>query len=117
VSTNAVPVAALTTPLPFTTPPPDYDPKGRRDPFTTLEAGRNAGGLAVATAKLTGILRGETSPLALVETSDGLGYILKQGDTLGDGRLVDIGRDSVVFTVVPRAGATNNRVVLKLPGD
>jgi hypothetical protein len=115
--TSPGPVAALTTPPPLTTSPPDYASKGRRDPFTSLEGERAVGGLTVATAKLTGILRGGVSPLALVETPDGLGYILKPGDTLGDGRLVDIGRDTVVFTVVPKPGMTNDRVVLKLPGD
>lgn len=116
-ATGPVPVGALTPPAPLTPPPLDYEAKGRRDPFAALDAERAGGGLTVATAKLTGILRGGSLPLALVETPDGLGYILKLGDTLGDGRLVDIGRDTVVFTVVPKPGATNNRVVLKLPGD
>jgi hypothetical protein len=55
--------------------------------------------------------------MALVETADGLGYILKPGDTLGDGRLVQVGQDSVVFSVAARRGSTTNRVVLRLPGD
>jgi len=98
-------------------PLPKYDAKGRRDPFETLEVRDGASGPTVASAKLTGIVRGTKGPLALVETSDGLGYILKPGDTLGDGRLLEIGRDSVVFSVAPRMGATTDRVVLKLPGD
>ena len=53
-------------------------------------------------------------PLALVEAPDGIGYILKPGDTLGDGRLLEIGSDSVVFLVAPKTGAPSNRVVLRL---
>jgi hypothetical protein len=104
------------TPVP-TAPPTDYESRGRRDPFTNPEPERPTGGLTVTSAKLTGILRGGNAPLALVETPDGLGYILKPGDTLGDGRLVDIGRDAVVFAVVPKPGTTDDRVTLKLPGD
>ena len=43
-----------------------------------------------------------------------LGNILKPGDTLGDGRLLEIGSDSVVFLVAPKTGAPSNRVVLRL---
>jgi len=93
---------------------PKYDPRGRRDPFETLEVREGTGGLTVASTKLTGIVRSNRSALALVEAQDGIGYILKPGDTLGDGRLLEIGSDSVVFTVTSKAGAPTNRVVLKL---
>ena len=39
------------------------------------------------------------------------------GDTLGDGRLVEIGADNVVFAVATKAGAPPNRVVLKLAAN
>ena len=71
-------------------------------------------GLTVAATRLTGIIRSNRSALALVEAPDGIGYILKPGDTLGDGRLLEIGSDSVVFAVAAKAGAPSNRVVLKL---
>ena len=75
-------------------------------------------GLEVATTKLTGIVRGAGTTLALVETQDGIGYILKPGDTLGDGRLVEIGADSAIFAVAAKPGAPNtNRVVLKLAAN
>jgi Tfp pilus assembly protein PilP len=93
---------------------PKYDPRGRRDPFETLEVREGTGGLTVASTKLTGIVRSNRAALALVEAPDGIGYILKPGDTLGDGRLLEIGSDSVVFTVTSKAGAPSNRVVLKL---
>lgn len=103
----------MTAPEPVAPPAQSYEAKGRRDPFETLETREGTGGLNVASTKLTGIVRGQ-STLALVETVDGIGYILKPGDTLGDGRLVEIGADSVVFTVTPKPGSTTNRVVLRL---
>ena len=93
---------------------PKYEIKGRRDPFETLEVKEGAAGSTVASAKLTGIVRSARSTLALVETPDGIGYILKPGDALGDGRLLEIGSDSVVFQVTPKPGSPTNRVVLKL---
>ena len=93
---------------------PKYDAKGRRDPFETLEVREGSGGLTVAATRLTGIVRSNRVALALVEAPDGIGYILKPGDTLGDGRLLEIGSDSVVFMVAPKTGAPSNRVVLRL---
>ena len=93
---------------------PKYDAKGRRDPFETLEVREGSGGFTVAATRLTGIVRSNRSALALVEAPDGIGYILKPGDTLGDGRLLEIGSDSVVFVVSPKTGAPSNRVVLRL---
>jgi len=93
---------------------PKYEPKGRRDPFETLEVREGSGGLTVAATRLTGIVRSNRSALALVEAPDGIGYILKPGDTLGDGRLLEIG---VVFVVTAKAGAPTNRVVLKLAAN
>jgi Tfp pilus assembly protein PilP len=109
---------ATTTPAELPAPPAvKYDSKGRRDPFENLEVREGASGPTLASAKLTGIVRGSRGPLALVETSDGLGYILKPGDTLGDGRVLEIGPDSVVFRIAVRTGSTTDRVVLRLPGD
>jgi hypothetical protein len=91
-----------------------YEAKGRRDPFVPLDLTGGPKGLEVATTKLTGIVRGARTTLALVEAQDGIGYILKPGDTLGDGRLVEIGADTVVFAVEAKPGSQTNRVVLKL---
>ena len=60
-------------------------------------------GLTIGSAKLVGIISGP-QPLALVETPEGIGYILKAGDTLGDGRVTEIGADSVSFAVAPKPG-------------
>ena len=91
-----------------------YEAKGRRDPFVALDISGGPKGLEVATTKLTGIVRSARTTLALVEAQDGIGYILKPGDTLGDGRLVEIGADTVVFAVAAKPGSQSNRVVLKL---
>ncbi len=106
VATPVVPQAAVS-----------YDSKDRRDPFLPLDITSGAKGLEVATTKLTGIVRSARTTLALVEAQDGVGYILKPGDTLGDGRLVEIGADAVVFTVSARPGTQSNRVVLKLAAN
>ncbi|MBI4628029.1 MAG: hypothetical protein HY729_04910 [Candidatus Rokubacteria bacterium] len=109
----AAPGPGAAAPAPAPPQVPTYEAKGRRDPFETLEGREGAGGLTVASTKLTGIVRGRTT-LALIEAPDGIGYILKPGDTLGDGRLLEIGSDSVVFAVTPKPGVPTNRVVLKL---
>jgi len=94
-----------------------YEAKGRRDPFVALDITGGAKGLEVATTKLTGIVRSARTTLALVEAQDGIGYILKPGDTLGDGRLLEIGADNVVFAVAAKPGSQTNRVVLKLAAN
>jgi len=112
---SAQPAAAPETPpAEVVVAVPKYDPRGRRDPFETLEVREGSGGLTVAATRLTGIVRSNRVALALVEAPDGIGYILKPGDTLGDGRLLEIGSDSVVFVVAPKSGAPSNRVVLRL---
>jgi hypothetical protein len=94
-----------------------YDPKGRRDPFLPPDLTGGPKGLEVSTTKLTGIVRSARTTLALVETTDGIGYILKPGDTLGDGRLMEIAADSVVFAIAAKPGSPSNRVVLKLAAN
>lgn len=96
---------------------PKYADKGRKDPFTEVQLASASGGLSVSTTKLTGIVRGPRAVLALLETPDGIGYILKPGDTLGDGRLMEIGADNVVFAVGPKPGAPASRVVLRLAAN
>ena len=46
-----------------------------------------------------------------------LDAIFELGDILADGRLIEIGADNVVFSVPPRRGAMNDRIVLRLPDD
>jgi len=116
VATAAKTPAVPAVPEPAGPEIPKYEIKGRRDPFETLDVKEGASS-ALASARLTGIVRSARATLALVETPEGLGYILKPGDTLGDGRLSEIGSDSVVFQVPPKPGSPSNRVVLKLAAN
>jgi Tfp pilus assembly protein PilP len=100
-----------------TTAPVKYEAKGRRDPFVPLDVQEGSKTATVAAAKLRGVVHGRSGILALVDTAEGVGYIVKQGDTLVDGRVVEISQDSVVFAVAPRPGASMNRVILRLPAD
>jgi hypothetical protein len=94
---------------------PKYEAAGRRDPFEVYEVREgSAGGLAISSTRLTGIVRNSRSALALVEAPDGIGYILRPGDTLGDGKVLDIGLDNVVFAVTAKPGVPATRVVLRL---
>jgi hypothetical protein len=94
-----------------------YEARGRRDPFETLEVREGSEAPTVAAARLTGIVQGRSERLALVETAEGLGYILRRGDSLGESRVTEIGLDTVVFTVPPRPGVATNRIVLRLDSD
>src|SRR5262245_64413695 len=94
-----------------------YDAAGRRDPFDLPDAIEGSMGTTVSSVKLTGIIRTATGRvIVLIETPDGLGYVLQPGDVFGDGRLVEVGQGSVGFAVVSRHEATNQRGVLGLGG-
>jgi hypothetical protein len=110
-------VAATTAATALSQSAPKYEAKGRRDPFESLEARLGSDRSSVSNAKLTGVIHSGGTSFALVETSDGIGYILKPGDTLADGRLLEIGPTVAVFSIAPKPGTTNNRVVLKLASD
>ena len=97
-------------------PPMTYEAKARRDPFAPVVIASGSKGLTIGSAKLVGIISGP-QPLALVETPDGIGYILKAGDTLGDGRVTEIGADSVSFAVSPKPGEKAGIVTLRLRTD
>jgi hypothetical protein len=94
----------------------DYAPRGRRDPFTPVKgAGAPTAGRSILTsAKLTGIVRGSDGALALVETIDGTGIILRAGEGFGEGRLLDIGEDFALFDVGSPSTSTQRRIVLRL---
>lgn len=122
----AAPVAAVAPRPPVAPKEPDpgpalvpipYEAKGRRDPFSPLVLASGGKGLTIGSAKLVGVIQGRTSPLALVETAEGIGYILKAGDTLGDGRVTEIGVDFVSFAVTPKPGDAGGSVTLRLRTD
>jgi Tfp pilus assembly protein PilP len=99
-------------------PPVSYDAKQRRDPFAPLVVAEGATkGLTVASVKLTGVIQGRQGPLGLVEAPDGIGYVLKPGDVLGDGRVAEIGKDTISFSVAARPGQPATTVTLRLRTD
>ena len=75
-----------------------YDPAGRRDPFKSLlvrERSREArppgiGGLSVDEMELQGIWRTRSGWLAQVRGSDNKSYLLRKGDVLFDGEVLDV---------------------------
>jgi Tfp pilus assembly protein PilP len=95
-----------------------YEAKGRRDPFTPPAAPEgNKSGMTLSTVKLVGVVHGRQQVLALVEGSDGIGYILKNGDTLADGKVTGITSTSVSFLIPAKAGQAENTVTLRLKTD
>jgi hypothetical protein len=97
-------------------PPLSYDAKGRRDPFVPISLAKDTPGLSVTALKLAGVIRGRTL-LALVEAPNGLGYILKPGDTLGDGRVTEITQSAVTFAVAAKVGQAATTATLRLAQD
>ena len=97
-------------------PPISYDAKGRRDPFVPLNVAKEKPGLEVSAVKLVGIIDG-SHLLALVEAPDGLGYIVKPGDVLGNGHVTDVTPSSITFAVHGRPGQAENSLTLRLSKD
>jgi len=106
-----------------------YDPGTRRDPFKSLlvapdqlvnRGPRPEGipGLLVDEVELTGIIRTPRGYLAQVRTSKTeKGYLIKEGDQLYDGEVVNITRTEVVFKQIvqdPTALKPFREVVKKL---
>ncbi|MEK7372229.1 MAG: hypothetical protein AAB265_12325 [candidate division NC10 bacterium] len=98
-------------------PPIPYEAKQRRDPFSPVVVSQGGKGLQVGSVKLVGVIQGRQWPLALVEAPDGIGYILKPGDTLGDGRVTQITADSVSFAVAGPPSQKSSSVTLRLRTD
>ncbi|HEX7785696.1 MAG TPA: hypothetical protein VF653_05705 [Methylomirabilota bacterium] len=92
-----------------------YEVKGRRDPFTPIFLGKDNAGLSVTAVRLTGIVGGRGGLMALVEAPDGIGYILKPGDALGDGRVTGLTPNSVTFAVSARGSRGATSLTLRLP--
>ena len=97
-------------------PPLAYEARGRRDPFAPVQVATEKAGLEVGAVKLVGIISGIT-PLALAETPDGLGYILKQGDVLGNGRVTEVTANSVTFAISGRAAQRETSLTLRIGRD
>jgi hypothetical protein len=118
---NAAAPPTSITGQPLAALPPEYASRGRRDPFEPVPppGPETAGPTArrrsvIASAKLAGIVHGVDGPLALVEMPNGIGYVLKPGDAIEDGRLIQIRPDSALFDIPPKAGLLSERIVLTL---
>jgi Tfp pilus assembly protein PilP len=96
-------------------PPLTYEPKSRRDPFAPVLLPKDKPGLDVGTLKLVGVMSGRQL-MALVETPNGLGYILKPGDGLGNGHVIEISRLAVTFAVAGQRSTRETSVTLRLVG-
>lgn len=89
-----------------------YDPAGRRDPFKSLLEATDAPeirgprpegvpGLLIDEVRLIGILHTGTGYIAQVQAADKQkSYLLREGDQLYDGEVIDIEDGEVVFRQV-----------------
>ena len=98
-------------------PPMAYDAKGRRDPFVPVSLAAESKGINVSAAKLVGIVRSPQGALALVEGPDGVGYVLRNGNGLGNGRVTSITATTVTFAVAAQPGQGATTVTLRLALD
>lgn len=81
-----------------------YQTDGRRDPFKSLVQKKGEGSgitdvstLDVSNLTLTGIIWGASGRLALVNDTQGVGYIIKPGDKVIGGSVFAITDSSVIF--------------------
>ena len=98
-------------------PPMAYEARNRRDPFSPVTLTAETRGVNVTAAKLVGIVQGPRGALALVEGADGVGYVLKSGDALGNGRVTGITGTTVTFAVSAQPGQGPTTVTLRLVLD
>jgi hypothetical protein len=94
-----------------------YESLGRRDPFVTLVTPRRAAspsaprtgtGLAsffVNDVSVTGIVKGPSSMMAILQNVDKQSYVAKVGGRLADAVIKSIDGTSVVFLEAPPAGS------------
>ena len=106
---NPAPAAAAPAPAASAKPAPAddstvegrqyvYDPAGRRDPFKSLlvrERSRESrppglAGISVDELELQGIWKTRSGWLAQVRGSDNKSYLLRKGDVLFDGEVIDV---------------------------
>ena len=100
----AAPVPAAPKPATAVEPQFTYRTEGRRDPFRDILDARlveeGAEGIDYSRLKVAGIVWQSKAHVALVETSDGLGHILRVNDPLGKtGRVRHITPEAVVIEV------------------
>jgi len=107
------PVASAASASATPAPPlaPSYDPRGRRDPFRPLVVARvstrpktGLASLDPTDLKLTGIVWDQRGYYALVEASNGLGYVIRLNDVIGDeARVTKITPEGMTLQLETRA--------------
>lgn len=90
-----------------------YSDREKPDPFRPLilESKEREKKINVDLAKLVGVIWGKNGYLALLKEGN-LGYVLKEGDKVIDGRVLKISEESIMF-LLSRFGE-QNRVTLQL---
>jgi type IV pilus assembly protein PilP len=86
-----------------------YNPRGRRDPFISLQrpptesAGRKGprapgvGGMLIQEIALKGIVKSADGFIAMMQGSDGKSYFVRQGQPVADGVITRIDATTVTF--------------------
>lgn len=84
-----------------------YDPQGRRDPFRSLVGGKKelptgerppgTPGFLIDEMDLQGVIRTKQGLVAMVQGPDNSGYLLRVGDKVMDGEVIQITPDSIIF--------------------
>ena len=97
-----------------------YRSLGKRDPFSPLIeqslTGYKSGDIPnIETLRLVGVLRAPEGSSALLEDVEGYGYILKDGDRIQNGYVVQIREDKIIFQVSEYGWSRT--VALKLETD
>jgi hypothetical protein len=102
----------------FVREPYYYASLGRRDPFTSLLEGNFQGegetGLVdIGNIKLVGIAWDNIDRFAMVEDGRGFGYVLREGDAIRGGRVLNISRESVTFA--QSTAGESSTITIELP--
>jgi len=93
-----------------------YNSYGRRDPFEPLLSQEKSDTLLnVGSAMLVGIIHQGDTSLALLKDVNGMGFVLKKGDRVRGGSVLDIKDNEVVFLLSDYG--FNRKVILKLEKD
>lgn len=115
--------ATQTTPQPEPTTETDlesgykYQRDGRRDPFRSLLDTENqeetTRKLDIQSLKLVGIIDfGDSGLKAMFEDKDGDPYLLQEGDSVTDGKVIEVNNKEVIFEVVDIGNQTRT---IKIP--
>ena len=93
-----------------------YNPMKRRDPFVPLVTKEGymatAGALNTEDLALIGTMWGSSGRVALVKDSGEKGYVLKPGDRVAGGKVLEVKEDAVIFEI--NAYGTISRMTLRL---